>query len=106
MRYVEAGQAGAGLAEEFLPVDQHADTGAFGRGLFCNVAENHRLAAASGEHEQHRAVALLVRLADLLDGSVLVGAEVSHQCCSPCSNLALRAFRQALSIFSFSKLKS
>jgi hypothetical protein len=52
-RTPNAAQAGAGLAQQFLAMHQHADPIAAGRGLLSDVAEDHGFAAAGGQHEQH-----------------------------------------------------
>ena len=57
---------------------QHADPIAACCSLLGDVAEHHRLAAAGWQHEQDGAVVLPVRIADLVNGGELVGAELDH----------------------------
>ena len=54
---------------------QDADPAALSCSLFSDVAEHNRLAATGWQHEQHRSMPGLIRLADFSDGLLLVWPE-------------------------------
>ena len=72
MWHIQAVQCRTRLPQQFSPMHQHADPVTAGCGLTGDVAEQHRLAAASRQYEQHGPMPLPVRLANLLNSLGLV----------------------------------